>query len=78
MNYWLIEMQGPAYLAARHLGGYEFYWTEQHNQAIRFYERSQADTVMMAIRQLRGDLFPACLTRAPCAIEHSWPWAAVS
>jgi hypothetical protein len=28
--------------------------------------------VMMAIRQLRGDLFPACLPECPRAVEHMW------
>lgn len=69
--FWLIEMQGPAYLGARRLGGYEFYWTEEWDEAIRFHSRDQADLVMMTIRQLCGDLFPTCLTRVPCAVEHS-------
>ena len=46
--------------------------TNDHNQAIRFDSRDQADLVMMTIRQLRGDLFPSCLTRVPCAVEHMW------
>ncbi len=71
-NWWLIEMQGPAYLAARRLGGYEFYWTDDAYQAIRLYDQGQADLVIRTIRQLRGDLFPACLTRVPCAVEHVW------
>ena len=70
--WWVIEMQGPAYMAARRLGGYEFYWTDDIHSAIRFFDRDTADLVMMTIRQLRGDLFPACLTRVPCAVEHSW------
>ena len=69
---WLIEMQGPAFLGVRHLGGYEFFWTEEVNQALWFLDRAQADLVMMAVRQLRGDLFPTCLTRIPCAVEHIW------
>jgi hypothetical protein len=69
---WVIEMQGPAYLSAHHLGGYEFYWTENHYDAIRFTTREQADLVMMAVRQLRGDLFPSCLPRVPCAVVHKW------
>lgn len=71
-SFWIIEMQGPAYLAVRHLGGYEFYWTENVGAALRLPHREQADTLMMAVRQLRGDLFPACLTRAPCGVEHAW------
>lgn len=70
--FWVIEMQGPSYMATRRLGGYEFYWTDNIHDAIRFFYREQADLVMMTIRQLRGDLFPSCLTRVPCAVEHSW------
>ena len=71
-RWWLIEMQGPAYLSARQLGGYEFCWTEDVYKAIRFFNRDQANLVMMTIRQLRGDLFPSCLTKVPCAVEHTW------
>lgn len=70
--FWAIEMQGPAYLTVRHAGGYEFCWTEDIHKALRFENREQADLVMMAVRQLRGDLFPPCLTRIPCAVEHAW------
>lgn len=76
--FWVIEMQGPAYIAARRCGGYEFYWTEDIHKAIRFFNRDTADLVMMTIRQLRGDLFPACLPRIPCAIEHTWLDAAIT
>ena len=69
-TWWLIEMQGPAYLSARHCGGYEFFWTDDVYKAIRFAFRDQADLTMMAVRQLRGDLFPPCLVRVPCAVEH--------
>lgn len=65
-------MQGPAYLAVRQLGSYEFYWTKKVNLALRLLDREQADTPMMAVRQLRDDLFPACLTRCACATEHTW------
>lgn len=69
---WLIEMQGPSYLSVRHSGGYEFNWTDDVYQALRFANQEQADKVMMAVRQLRGDLFPPCLTRVPCAVEHQF------
>lgn len=71
-TWWLVEMQGPSYLAVRHCGGYEFHWNDDPNKAIRFWNREQADLTMMAIRQLRGDLFPACLPRGMCAVEHTW------
>lgn len=71
-RWWLIEMQGPSYLSVRHAGGYEFFWTDDPYKALRFFDREQADLTMMAVRQLRGDLFPACLPRVPCAVEHGW------
>ena len=70
--FWVIEMQGPVYLSARQLGGYEFYWTADVQSAIRFFEGAQADMVMMAVRQLRPDLFPACLPTPIRAVEHEW------
>lgn len=71
-NQWRIEMQGPAWLTVRHSGGYEFCWTENENDSLRFDSRHHADLVMMAVRQLRGDLFPSCLTKVPCATEYFW------
>src|SRR5579864_4144053 len=73
-SWWLIEMQGPAYLSVRHCGGYEFGWCMNHNgengwQVIRLANQAEADFVMMAVRQLRGDLFPACLPVGPRAVE---------
>lgn len=70
--WWLIEMQGPSYLTVRHAGGYQFEWTDKVGNGLRFFSREQADMTMMAVRQLRGDLFPACLPRVPCAVEHVW------
>lgn len=71
-TFWLIEMQGPSYLTVRHCGGYEFLWTDDSHNALRFHSREQGDLVMMAVRQLRGDLFPPCLPRGICAIEHEF------
>lgn len=67
---WLIEMQGSSWLGARHLGGYEFYWTSDPYKAIQFVTKEQADLVMMAVRQLRPDLFPNCLPQPIQATEH--------
>lgn len=72
MTWWLIEMQGPSYLSARHLGGYEFHWDNDANKAIRFINQEQADLVMMAVRQMRPELFPSCLPRPISAVEHCW------
>ena len=69
---WLIEMQGPAYLAARTCGGHVFHWTNDPLKGIRFFSREQADQVMMAVRQLVPDLFPACVTQPPKPVEHGW------
>ncbi len=68
----LIEMPGPAYLAAKECGGHIFYWTTNCHDAIRFQMRQQAEAVMMAVRQLRGDLFPACLPYSPRPVEHKF------
>ena len=69
---WLIEMQGPSYLTARYGGGYNFMWTDDPNEAIRFIDKNQADLVMMSVRQLRPELFPNCLTRPIQPTEHAW------
>jgi hypothetical protein len=70
--WWLIEMQGPAYLGVQHSGGYHFFWTEDVNKALRLMDEVQADLLMMAIRELRPELFPTCLPRRICATQHMW------
>jgi len=71
--HWLIEMQGPAYLAVRHLGNmYEFHWTNDASTALKSPGKHQASLLMLAIRQLRPDLFPACLTSPIAPMEHGW------
>lgn len=70
MRAWLVEMIGPCYLSARYLGGYEFFWTRDPHEAIHFHTKNIADVTFLAIRQLRPDLFPACLPEPIAAIEH--------
>lgn len=69
---WLIEMQGPAYLAAKTCGGHEFCWTADPLKGIRFCSYDQANMVMMAVRQLVPELFPSCVTQPPKPVEHGW------
>jgi hypothetical protein len=68
--YWLIERQAkPTYL-----GTWDrmraFQWTDDHNKALAFATREQADGAMMAIRELVPALFPADIFFGP--VEHGW------
>jgi hypothetical protein len=65
-------MQGPAFLSVKRSGGYRFEWRHDPYQALRFFNHEQADATMMAIRDLRPDLFPACVTHAPHAAEYDF------
>jgi hypothetical protein len=70
---WLIEAPGARYLGARHLGRYEFFWTEDHAKALRFHDETQADLTMMTVRDLKPDLFAfAALLGDAKAVEHGW------
>ena len=69
---WLIEAPGPSYLAVRELGGWAFYWSTEHTKALRFMNRQQADALLMAVRELRRDLFPDAYAHFPKAVEHGW------
>ncbi len=68
---YLIEREGPLYLSVRKLAGHEFHWQADVNKAVRFVDRDQCDLAMMAIRQLREDLFPVSLPM-PKPVEHLW------
>lgn len=74
---WLIEAPGPRYLAVRELGGFQFYWTASHDEALCFKSERQADLTMLAIRDLVPMLFDfeKNLGNAK-AIEHGWMAAA--
>ena len=74
---WLIEAPGPHYLAAREMGGWTFYWTKEHDKAIRFHSQQQADAVMMAVRALNAGLFEFARTLTDAKpVEHGWMAAA--
>lgn len=70
---WLIEAPGVFYLGARTLGRHEFYWTQDNNKALRFFNSEQADQCMMAVRELNPDLFAfARNLHDPRPVEHGW------
>ena len=70
---WVIEAPGANYLAVSQVGGARFYWTTDHNEAIRFESSNTADSVMMTIRDIMPALFvfEATLGNAR-AVEHGW------
>ena len=71
---WLIEAPGQNYLGTREVGYYpEFFWTDDHTKAIRFFSKEQADGVMMAVRRMEPKLwaFAVNLTDAR-PTEHGW------
>ncbi len=70
---WLIEAPGPYYLGARKVGRYEFFWTDNPSRATRFMSAEQADGVMMAVRELKPDMFAFAVNlRDARPIEHGW------
>lgn len=70
---WLIEAPGRRYLGTRRLGCDEFYWTQDHAAATRFVSASQAHGVMMAVREIRPDLFAFEVSLGDARpIEHAW------
>lgn len=70
---WLIEAPGQHYLAARAVAGNEFFWTQDHDAALRFFSEEQADLAMMAIRQLDPELFVFAKTLGEAKpVEHAW------
>lgn len=85
---WLIEAPGPRYLAVQRLSGSDnFEWTTDHNRALAFRTKEQADGLMAALRLMDraltakinhgklswGDLFAfePKLGNAK-AVEHGW------
>lgn len=79
--HWLIEAPGQRYLAVQRLHVSDtFEWTTDHNKALAFRDREQADAAMMAIRQMDRQIngfdkglfaFEATLGNA-AAVEHGW------
>ena len=66
---WVIEAPGPSYLA---VWSRQFYWSANHANALRFSDAKQADNVLMAVRELKPDLFPSVYAHFPKAVEHGW------
>ena len=71
---WLIEAPGQRYLAVQCLRmSNSFEWSQDHNKAIRFYSKEQADATMMAVRQLAPDFFGFEKTIGDARpVEHGW------
>ncbi len=76
---WLIEAPGQQYLTACKIANlYTFKWTKDHLLAIRFWNQEQADSMMMAIRELDKELFGFAVTLGDAqAVQHSWLSASV-
>ena len=78
---WLIEAPGLRYLAVQRLHMSDnFEWTLDHNKALAFRTKEQADALMMAVRQMDRALngfdkglfaFEAQLGNAT-PVEHGW------
>ncbi len=78
---WLIEAPGTRYLAVQRLNMSDnFEWTGDHDRALAFRSKEQADALMMAVRQMDRALngfdkglfaFEAQLGNA-APIEHGW------
>jgi hypothetical protein len=71
---WLIEAPGQNYLGAREISHYrEFYWTADHNKALRFFSQEQADAAMMAMRQINPKLWAFAVNLGEAKpVEHGW------
>ena len=71
---WVIEAPGPNYLEARKLGSqYEFHWTKDSTNALRFFTSRQADMTLMAVREASPKLFAfSALLGDAKAAEHGW------
>ena len=70
---WLIEAPGPTYLATRNCAGYDFHWTTDACEALRFASEEQCDAAYMAIRGAIPDLFAFERNlRNAMAVEHGF------
>lgn len=71
---WLIEAPGTNYLAVREIAHkHTFHWTADHDKALHFRTKEQADGLMMAVRQLSPELFGFAETLGDAnAVEHAW------
>lgn len=75
---WLIEAPGQRYLAVQNLSSHSnFIWSQDHNEAIRFYTKEQATGVIEALRTFdriyQSGMFTFQDTLGPAqAVEHGW------
>lgn len=71
---WLIEAPGQNYLGTREIAYYpEFHWTKDHNAALRFISKEQADGVMMVVRRVCPELFAFAVNLGDARpVEHGW------
>lgn len=76
---WLVEAPGARYLAVQRLSMSDsFEWTGDHDKALAFRSKEQADALMMAVRQMDrtyagGALFAFEVTLGnAAAVEHGW------
>lgn len=76
---WLIEAPGTRYLAVQRLHMSDnFEWTTDHDRALAFRSKEQADALMMTVRQMdrtyaAGALFAFEITLGNAAVvEHGW------
>lgn len=72
---WLIEAPGQNYLAVRKMqrAPYTFHWTRDHDAALAFKSADQAESVMMAVRELCPELFGFARTLGEAhPVEHGW------
>lgn len=71
---WLIEAPGTQYLSIQKLKvGCFFQWTKDHNAALAFRSKEQADGLMMAVRSIKPEIFAfESQLGAAQPIEHGW------
>lgn len=71
---WLIEAPGQNYLACRRLTSMvEFIWTKDHHRALGFISKEQAGDLMLAVRDLKRELFGFEQTLGNAVpVEHGW------
>ncbi len=71
---WLIEAPGIRYLRVQSLSASDtFDWTVEHEKALRFHSKTQADAVMRAVRALAPHLFAFERNLGDAKpVEHAW------
>lgn len=71
---WLIEAPGARYLGTHEIGhDPRFFWTTDHNKALRFMSKDAADGAMMAVRALAPELWAFAIPLGEARpMEHGW------